>query len=304
MDGMALPYNYHEVVAAVSSDALLPWCLAFMALQLLIIYWSLDPSPPIQDGKRTREPRSVSTAGSTVGDNKHEHVAVAKSPSTLQGKRMSAQNKGPLVPSVTALKSRTRTASTPNKNSPAPFVRVTSAPSARNKKRNPPIPTNTSDSEATSDSKATSNSDAASDSEASSSKPARMRVAVRDPIALDLVFEKIAQWAHQFRHCVAVAAFGVTRLAIAVATGCHQLRLWAGQCRRYTTAAARIALAVSLMRAWHIRLHHQVLDLAIDNDTAKAVRPTLRWFCTASTRSCARTRASRRPISSKSTRRY
>lgn len=223
IDGMALPCNYREAVAAVLSDALLPWCLAFIALQLFIIYCSLDPSPPIQDRKRNRKPRSISTAGS-VGDNKF--VDVAKSPSTLHGKRASAQNKSSLVPSVTALRSRTRTTSTPNKNAPAPFVRVTS------------------DSEVT-----TSNSDATSDSEVSSSKPARMRVAVRDPITLDPVFEKIAQWAHLFR-------------------------LWVGQCRRYSTAAALIAFAVSLMRAWHIRLHHQVLDFGIDDDIAKAVRPT------------------------------
>jgi len=207
---MALPCSYREVMAAVWSDALLPWCLAFVALQLLIIYWSLDPSSPIQDRTRTSKPRSVSTAGPTVGDNKH-----TKSPSPLHGKRTSAQNKRS-------------------------------------------IPTNTSNSEATSDSNATSSSDTTSDSEAarSSSKPAQMRVAVRDPIASRFVFGRIAQWAHQFRHCAALG------------------RLWAGQCRRYTTAAASIALAVSLVRAWHIQLHHKVFALGIDPDTAKAVRPT------------------------------
>ena len=228
IDSMALPCSYREIVAAVWSDTLLPWCLAFVALQLLIIYWSFGPSSPIQDHSPIQSPLVPSVTVTTAA---------------LESRTRTR----------TRTRIRTRTAGMPNKNSPVLFVPVTSAPAARNKTS---IPTNTSNSEATSDSNTTSSSDATSDSEAassnsssSSSKPARMRVAVRDPTASHFGFGKIAQWARKFR-------------------------LWAGQCRRYTAAAAGIALAVSLVRAWHIQLHHKVFALDIDLDAAETVRPT------------------------------
>ncbi|KAK4442535.1 hypothetical protein QBC34DRAFT_454573 [Podospora aff. communis PSN243] len=194
---MALPGKYREVMAAVTSDAALLWVLAFLGVQLLILYWSLAQTRPIRGDKRTKKNvRSDLPARSTVPDKRQgNHKHVKRPPASEAGKRHTWITKSTKTPDATS---------------------------------DTEVRSNSSDSKASNDSR-----------------------------------QQRLDYRHRYRPW-----------RVALNCGSRIIGQWAARYRHYAKAAACIALLTSLLRAWHLRLPHQLFDVQIDKPTAQTVRPS------------------------------